>query len=83
MSESDVGSLETVPESFEADVILALAKQAELAESRLVEVAGILKETLEAEHDVSYSDPQHIEKVNRVRARALNKLDCVVSYLNE
>lgn len=83
MNESIVESPESSPEPLESEVILALAKRAELAESRLAEVAGILKGVLVAENSVSYSDRSRTEKVNQIRARALNKLDCVVSYLND
>ena len=83
MSDPVVKSPENPLESLESKVILALAKRAELAESRLTEVAGILKDVLVAENSVSHSDRSRTEKVSQIRARALNKLDCVVSYLNE
>lgn len=69
--------------SRNSEVILALTKRAELAEERLAKVAGILKGLSAAEHKVSPSDARQAEKLTQIRAHALNKLDCVVSYLNE
>lgn len=78
-----IGIAEQSGTSPESEVILALAKRAERAESKLAEIAKILKHLPASENKVSPSDPRGVEKLNEIRARALNKLDCLVSDLNE